>query len=205
MTASETSSDPLVAQLLPVVVHEVNNATQLLVGLKAMLEIPGGEALFASRANDLASASTRMADLGFAMAILATAAGADMLMARRDPRSIAILWDLAIKAVQRDTGLDVAVTGAPPRTRPDALDGWQVAWSVASLPVICAGSSGAQAWSWSWRGDGSLRGSSPSAQVIDAERWAPLLERAPGLRLELAPGSIEWIPRPEWLEARDPV
>ena len=49
MTASDSSSDPLVAQLLPVVVHEVNNATQLLVGLKAMLQIPGGDALFAAR------------------------------------------------------------------------------------------------------------------------------------------------------------
>ena len=205
MTPSETTSDPLVARLLPVVVHEVNNATQLLVGLKAMLEIPGGEALFASRANDLASASTRMADLGLAMAILATAAGADMLMARRDPRSVEIVWTLGIKAVQRDTGADIAVNGAPPRTRSDALDGWQVAWSAASLPVICAELSGAQAWSWSWRADGSLRGSSPSAPEIDAERWAPLLERVPGLRIESAPGSIEWIPRPEWFEARDPV
>ena len=75
MTASETSSDPLVAQLLPVVVHEVNNATQLLVGLKAMLEIPGGEALFAARPMTWRRASSRMADLGLAMAMLATAAG----------------------------------------------------------------------------------------------------------------------------------
>lgn len=205
MSAQEASSDPLVAALLPAVVHEVNNATQLLVGLKAMLEIPGGDALFASRANDLAATSTRMSDLGFAMAVLATASGADMLMARRDARSIEILWSLAIKTVQRDTGLEIDVSGSPPRTRPDALDGWQVAWSAASLPIICMGSSSAESWSWVWRPDGSLGGSSPSGSEIDSRSFAPLVEHAPGLRIEAAPGSIEWIPRPEWLESRDPV
>ena len=204
MTAAETSSDPLVARLLPVVVHEVNNATQFLVGLKAMLEIPGGDALFASRANDLASTSARMGDLGLAMAILATASGADMLMARRDPRSIEILWGLAIKAVQRDSAAEVEVSGAPPRTRPDALDGWQVAWSAASLPVLCAGSSEASEWSWAWRDDGSLIGRSETDAGIDARVLTPLLERAPGLRVEAASGAIEWIPRLEWLEPRDP-
>lgn len=205
MTAPKTSSDPLVARLLPLVVHEVNNTTQLLVGLKAMLEIPGGDELFAARANDLAQSSTRMGDLGLAMAMLATAAGADMLMARRDPRSIEILWSLGIKAVARDTGSEVQVSGAPPRTRPDALDGWQVAWSAASLLVICSGASDGSGWSWSWRADGSLVGRSDLQAGVDPSLLMPLRERTPGLELQLASEVIEWIPRPEWLESRDPV
>ena len=205
MTASETSSDPLVAHLLPVVVHEVNNATQLLVGLKAMLEIPGGEALFAARANDLAATSVRMSDLGFAMAVLATAAGADMLMARRDARSVEILWGLAMKAVQRESGAEVQVDGSPPLTRPDALDGWQVAWAAASLPIICANSGVGDVWSWEWRAEGSLVGRSRSTATVGTGLLDALVERAPGLRVEPGPGTIEWIPRPEWLESRDPA
>lgn len=205
MTASDSSRDLLVAQLLPVVVHEVNNATQLLVGLKAMLEIPGGDALFAARVDDLASTSTRMGDLGLAMAILATAAGADMLMARREPRSIQILWDLAIKAVQRQSGSEVQVDGTPPLTTPGALDGWQVPWAAASLPVIAAASERGGVWSWEWRPDGALVGRSSPTATLDTVRVDALSTRAPGLRVEAGPGIIEWIPRPEWLESRDPA
>ena len=205
MTASDSSSDPLVAQLLPVVVHEVNNATQLLVGLKAMLQIPGGDALFAARADDLASTSTRMGDLGLAMAILATAAGADMLMARRDPRSIQILWSLAIKAVQRQSGTEIHVDGTPPLTRPDALDGWQVAWAAASLPIIAAAPGVDDEWRWEWRADGALVGRSSTTAMLDTGRLDALVTRVPGLCVESGPGMIEWIPRPEWLESRDPA
>lgn len=205
MSDTETSSDPLVARLLPAVVHEVNNATQLLVGLKAMLEIPGGDRLFAARANDLASTSTRMGDLGFAMAVLATAAGADMLMARRDPRAIEILWALAVKAVQRDAGGAMEITGTPPRTRPDALDGWQLAWSAASLPILCAEAGEALSWSWTWSDQGSLIGTAAGAHGPAQAALEGLTSRTPGLVLDCTPGRIEWIPRPDWLEPRDPA
>lgn len=195
-----TSSDLLVARLLPAVVHEVNNATQLLVGLKALLAIPGGEAMFASRADDLGRTSHRMGDLGFAMAVLATAAGADMLMARRDARSIEILWDLAVHAVQRDGGGELAVEGRPPRTRSDALDGWQLAWSAASLPVLCAAAGEPLQWSWSWQPDGTLEGVGPRDHVLEESSLASLRERTAGLGLEVEPGRVRWIPRADWLE-----
>ena len=91
-------ADPTARVLLPVLLHEVNNATQLLVGLRAILELPGGEAMFNSRADDLARTSAMMDDLGFALAVVATAGGANMLLARRDERSIQIMWELTCQA-----------------------------------------------------------------------------------------------------------
>ncbi len=159
-----TPSDPTARVLLPVLLHEVNNATQLLVGLKAILELPGGEPMFNSRADDLGRTSSMMDDLGFALAVVATAGGANMLLARRDERSMRILWDLASKALTRHGGPQVQCLGEPPLTAPAALDGWQLAWAAAALLISASGDDGARlsAWSWEWgtdaNGDAQLLG-----------------------------------------------
>lgn len=187
------------AKLLPALLHDVNNATQLLVGLKAMLEIPGGESMFAKRVDDLARTSARMDDLGFALAVLSTAGGANMLMSRREARSIEILWDLALKSLQRDGGDPIAVTGAPPLTVPGALGGWEPAWTAAALLLVCAECSGHRDWSWAWHGDGSLHGESASGAALDEGALRSIAERAPGLVLEMAPGRALWRAPDQWL------
>lgn len=187
------------AKLLPALLHDVNNATQLLVGLKAMLEIPGGESMFAKRVDDLARTSARMDDLGFALAVLSTAGGANMLMARREPRSIEILWELTLKALQRAGGDPIDVVGEPPRTVPDALGGWQLAWSVAALLMACAARSGHSDWSWIWSEDGSLEGRSASAATLEEGALRSIAERAPGLVLEGTPGRALWRAPDHWL------
>jgi hypothetical protein len=186
--AAASTSDPVARVLLPVLLHEVNNATQLLVGLRAILELPGGEAMFNSRADDLGRTSHMMDDLGFALAVVATAGGANMLLARRDDRSIRILWDLAKKALTRGGGVKIADSGEPPLTAPDALDGWQLAWAVAALLIAASGDDGARAerWVWKWRttdaGDAELVGflteeEGPAMNVLGDGTLALIAER----------------------------
>ena len=62
------SSESVPRALLPVLIHEMNNGTQLLVGFRSLLDIPGGEALFGQKAGELADGSRKLEDLGFAEA-----------------------------------------------------------------------------------------------------------------------------------------
>jgi hypothetical protein len=129
--------DPLVRAALPVLLHGLANTTQLLTGLRSALAFEGGEALFASRAGDLAGASGRIGDLGYALAVLGSASGADLLLARREPRGLAILVGIADEVVRRD-GRVLAGPEELPLLAPQAQDGWQLPWAVASLLLASA-------------------------------------------------------------------
>lgn len=197
--AETTTSDPVSRLLLPVLVHEVNNATQLLVGLRALLDLPGGEALFAQRADELARTSLRMEELGFALAVLATSNGSNMLLARRHPRAVELLWDLTVHAIERRDEVRVSKTGTPPEIASGALDGWQAPWSIAAVLVHAAEIAPIDGWRWRWEDDGTLVGRAPSGTTIDERVLMDIAERAPGERIDVADGAItvrfpsEWI------------
>ena len=91
------SQESVPRALLPVLIHEMNNGTQLLGGFRSLLEIPGGEALFAQKAGELAQGSSKLEELGFALAVVSTSSGANMLLARRERRGIEILWELTLR------------------------------------------------------------------------------------------------------------
>jgi len=193
------SSDPLTKALLPVLVHEVKGATQLLVGLRSILDVPGGEALFEKRAPDLSETSERMHELGFAMAVLSTANGADMLMSRREATGLRTLVDLARRAASFDGGSTPQMTGDVPLIAPSALDGWQIPWAGGALIGLCRGRT------WEWTGPGALRGrlldggapSAAEAEIVDLVR-----ERTPGASLgteQTAGDDLVWSLPAAWL------
>jgi hypothetical protein len=204
-------ADPTARVLLPVLLHEVNNATQLLVGLRAILELPGGEAMFNSRADDLARTSAMMDDLGFALAVVATAGGANMLLARRDERSIQIMWELTCQALTRHGGPKIKTMGEPPLTAPAALDGWQLAWSVAALLIAASRDDGStvDAWSWEWStnddGGALLTGQLSSEHGFAAEAIGPETLEAIAARitprgtLDVGGQTVRWSVEGEWL------
>lgn len=215
-SAGEPSAqaDPTARVLLPVLLHEVNNATQLLVGLRAILELPGGEAMFNSRADDLARTSAMMDDLGFALAVVATAGGANMLLARRDERSIQIMWELTCQALTRHGGPKIKTVGEPPLTAPAALDGWQLAWSVAALLIAASRDDGSMvdAWSWEWSrsddGGAVLTGQlaadyGMAAAAIGQETPAMITERiAPNGSLVADGQAVRWSVAAGWLRQK---
>lgn len=189
--------------LLPILLHEVRGATQLLVGLRAILEIPGGDAMFESRSGDLADTSRRLDDLGLALAVLSTATGANMLLARREARSAQILWDLAMRASRsQSVGLPrgpIECEGAPPLIAPSALEGWQVAWVGAALVVASFQVEGGFRWAWT---EGGVLDGVPvvPGSTIDGETLARAQERVPGSELGATPeGHVRWTLPPAWI------
>jgi len=216
--ANEQSGAPrvesgLALTLMPVLLHKLNNATQFVSGLSTLLslfpgvegsegvvDLPGGDP-----SSGLADASQRVDDLGWALAVLATAEGADLLLERREPRGIDIfLWLLSeamgkrgIKLLPRESGWLI---------RPQALDGWQVAWGIAaflhaSSEPLGSSNSGKEMLEFAW----SLRAGADGALVIEA----PLIDQAaadevlrwmPGASLEEVSGAGRLTLPAAWVE-----
>lgn len=185
------SSESVPRALLPVLIHEMNNGTQLLVGFRSLLDIPGGEALFGQKASELAAGSSRLEDLGFALAVISTASGADMLMARRERRGLAILWDLAVRTLERSGEHRVRVQGEPPELAPSALTGWEVPWCAAAVLLYASEEAGVEEWRWRWDG-GTLTGRSERPVTLDPAVLGELAERVPGSRITHDGEALVW-------------
>jgi len=194
-------ADPLARALMPVVLHQMANATQLLAGLQAVLSMEGGDAMLVERADDLARASLDVEDLGWALAVLGSAVGADLLLARRQPRGLAILLPMVGKALQRAERPMPSVPRDLPQLAPAALDGWQAPWAVASL-LLAAGEDAnttPPAWNLSLAGEG-WRFTVPAGETALA-RAPSVVERLPGARAEEGAAHLHLILPAAWLSA----
>lgn len=131
--------DCLSRVLLPTLLHELANTTQLLTGLHALITLPGGEALLARREGDLSRAGDEAQRLGFLLGVLGAASGSDTLLARREAESLEWMVSLVGKAARR--------AGRPlgpgperlPRPKSSTPDAWSLAWALGaglwSLPA----------------------------------------------------------------------
>jgi hypothetical protein len=182
-TALDTrQGDALSEALLPVLLHELANVTQNLTGLHSILAMEGGAELFARRQGDLIRSGQIAEDLGWAMAVLGSACGENLLLARREPRGLSILFSLVQKACRRE-GLDLQPCPPDlPQLAPECLDGWQLPWTLSSLLLQATRDGGGDwtltphggRWIFSWRAH-------PSAGSAAAH----LVEQLPGA--EFAP------------------
>jgi hypothetical protein len=203
-SAALRSSDPLAVALLPVLLHKLAGTTQLLSGLNALLGIEGGEEFALTRSDDLGAASKTAHDLGWLMAVLASAGGTNLLLERREPRGITIVLDVLSDALSR-TGRAMRGTGlAPPALAPDVLDGWQVPWSIGALLLAAANDlppDVALDWSLETSDAGGVRLSANAGDSV--ARIAPLVEeRLPGAELAVGEGRFALSLPADWL-ARD--
>ena len=142
-TALDTGQgDALSEAILPVLLHELANVTQNLTGLHSILAMEGGTELFARRQADLVRSGQLAEDLGWAMAVLGSACGENLLLARREPRGLSILFTLVQKACRRE-GLDVQPCPPDlPQLAPGCLDGWQLPWQSGISPSSAQGPTG---------------------------------------------------------------
>lgn len=198
--------DPWVAGLLPVLLHEFNNQTQLLTGMRAVLELGGGDALFFERAEDLARAGDRARELGYVLAVLGSALGANALQSRRDPRGLRLMLDLvAVAARRREVSLEFDLDPTPVLA-PAALDGWQPPWVVAAFTwlAVTDAAKAERACSGRW-----LEGSDGATALelrpftADPERLARLHAIAPGVEVEVLTGGALLVLPAAWLGARN--
>jgi hypothetical protein len=175
--------DPFAAALLPVLLHGLNNATQVLSSLNALLALDEDGSVLTSRAGDLAHASRQVDDLGWLLALVGSASGADVLMARRERAGLAPLV-ACVRTVLRKDGRDLS---RPERSLPglatDVADGWQLPWTIGSWlwtsgRSLAPGGTGAKLeWEIAAHEDAwELRCDAPWSTALEA-----IAQRLPGL------------------------
>ena len=128
---SRALRDPLARAMLPVLLHRIGNASQLLSNLEALLEIR--PAALDERSEDLAAAGEIVDDAGWLLALLASASGARLLLDRREAHGLGPLL-ACVRACLRREGRDLEASSGPlPALAPGVASGWEFPWYVASV------------------------------------------------------------------------
>ena len=120
------------AGLMPMLLHELNNATQFLGMLHSVHSQDPSAGLFERSAQGLSETGAAVEDLGLLMAIVSTAAGTDLLLERRSSRGLDVTLSMTVRAL-RKRGIDVQLMGAARLTpsRDEAM-GWELPWAIAA-------------------------------------------------------------------------
>jgi hypothetical protein len=113
--------------------HGLNNATQLLSALNALAGRDDDDGWLEKRSADLARTSREIEDLGYVLAVLAAASGADLFGERREPRGLELVLD-ALASALRLTGAGLApAPPSLPRLTTPVGEGWELPWAVGTL------------------------------------------------------------------------
>lgn len=123
--------DAFARAALPVLMHRINNATQVLAGLNALLALRGTEPLADARSADLAGIATTYAESGWLLAVLGSALGAESLLERRENTGLAATIGLVTELARRN-GRVLECCGTPPELNAGHGAGWEAAWAVGS-------------------------------------------------------------------------
>ena len=188
----------LAAALLPALVHRINNTTQLLVVLRAVLSDPDAEVL-AQAGPDLAQAARAAEEQGWLLGLLARSLGTDLLLAREERDGLGVTLGLLAETLRRERKELTLPTSLPtmtlvpgsPRTAALCLDIAALVWeSCVELDGEFALSLACERDVWCMRltrADG-VRARAEFASGDCARCGARLHEDGVGWRLEL-PGA----------------
>jgi hypothetical protein len=133
-TPSRAFDEEVAAALLPVLLHRINNTTQYLLAVRALI---GRGEMPPRCSGDLAKASESAHEEGWLLGVIAGGLGADLLLARHERDGLGALVMLvrdALRRVQRDLSwnADEIPRLASPRAGSSASAG-RVCWTLASL------------------------------------------------------------------------
>lgn len=175
--------DSLAQALLPTLLHELANTTQLLTGLHALVSLPEGAELLATHEGELSRAGDQAQRLGWLLGVLGAAGGHDILLARREARGLVWMASLAANAARREE--------RPHPTGPEHLphllgctpDGWSIPWAFGSLLWQVGDRAHPEPWSivqedrgWRCRVPGAhpehLVNRVPGAELVEAQEGA---------------------------------
>jgi hypothetical protein len=189
--------DPLTAGLLPVVIHQLNNATQLLANFQALLSLGGAEEILRARSGDIADTAKSVHELGYVLAVIASASGADLLLERREERGLDWIFETVRDGLRRDSR-DLRVSPTPlPGLSAAVGEGWELPWAFGAM-LYSTGLAGAadETLDWSlerhgdaWRlqieGHGGANHDALRRAVLDRLPQARFLDVTGALCLEL--------------------
>ena len=204
---TRADQDELSCLLLPALIHRANNATQLMSNLSTLARCgagPSGLSWLEERSGDLADAARQVDQVGYLLAVVASASGADLLLERRAPRGLAWMTEAVGEALVRE-GRHMA---APTRPVPDLVaevhEGWQLPWAVGAL-LAAAGLSGGddETLEWQWLEDESswvLVCACASPRAV-AHLAGILEERLPESSLDVCERGWSWRVPAAWMRA----
>lgn len=131
MTDSGVQADEeLAAALLPVLLHRINNTTQLLFGVRAMVE--GSGPMPERCAGDLAAAAEEAHQLGWLLGLLAGGLGSDLLLARHESNGLEPMLRLVRDGLRRRERMLEFRAGSIPLLTAKANSA-MVCWTVAMV------------------------------------------------------------------------
>jgi hypothetical protein len=134
----------LVRALLPVFLHRVRNSTQLLSGIRSLLEVSPGD-VPPSCADDLGQASSEAFENGWLLGVLASALGADVYGERERSDGLEPLLRWLREALLREQRVLTWRDGEVPALRATAGAPHSAAWSAALASLVfesCVASAG---------------------------------------------------------------
>lgn len=180
--------DPFVHGALPVLLHRLNNAAQILAGVNAILSIDPRAEVLGARAGDLAEIARDYSDSGWLLGVCAMALGEHDRFERRDARGLELATNLSIELARRGRRA-LAIEGEAPSLRATHGAGWECAWALGSWlhAAALAVPSGASVRVVCERRDGGVRWTDDAPWSEDRERCARrLVARVTDLRVEAA-------------------
>jgi hypothetical protein len=174
--------DTLARALLPTLLHELANTTQLLTGLHALTTMADGEELLANHEAELSRAGNDAQRLGWLLGVLGAAGGHDVLLARREQAGLDWIVSLVTKAAIREERHQPTAPATLPRLMGCTPDGWSVPWAVGSLLWQVGEQPNPGAWNFRKETDGwrlALPGCDP-AELVERVPGAKLVDRTDG-------------------------
>ncbi|MCB9906902.1 MAG: hypothetical protein H6830_04220 [Planctomycetes bacterium] len=123
----------LLSWALPVLLHRLANQTQWITGLRSVLSLGGGDEWLQSKGPDLTQAGQNLQDAGWLLAVLGSGQGANLLLARREPRGLTLMVGLLEEGLRKETGQALPRPERLPYLSAHALDGWQLPYALGHL------------------------------------------------------------------------
>lgn len=190
----------LAEALIPVLVHRINNTTQLLVVLRSMLAEPD-DGLLATAGPSLAHAARDAEEQGWLLGLLARSLGTDLLLAREERDGLGATLKLLAEALRRQRKQLAVPASLPtmtlaeggPRSAVLCLDLAALVWeSCEPLDGAVSLSLAREERCWSLRlSRGDMERARAEFEACEcAARGAKLLGDGAGWRLELP---LEWL------------
>ncbi|MCB9903997.1 MAG: hypothetical protein H6831_06290 [Planctomycetes bacterium] len=198
--------DPLTRGLLPVVIHQLNNATQLLANFQALLTLGDADEILRQRSGDIADTARSVHELGYVLAVIASASGADLLLERREARGLEWMLQTVRDGLRRE-GRDLAAPSTPlPDLRAAVGEGWELSWAFGALLYV-AGRAVPTDARVAWRLEATEHGWRLELDGISTddlgELWPLVVERLPGATPVEDAGRVALALPADWLRAAD--
>jgi len=123
---------------MPMVLHELNNATQFLTMLHSVHKQDPSSGALDRSSGALSDTAASVDDLGLLMAILSTASGTDLLLERKSSQGLRVALAMTIRAV-RKRGVEVTTReGRTLLADSEAARGWELPWALGASVWIAA-------------------------------------------------------------------